>query len=95
METLFEIELSQIEKEEPNYTLKAKLQMRHPALTLHATVQVYVEDTLVFEQMVETEGRMHVQNAQLVNPVDRLSEGQICRVMVGSTEIASAGFHPD
>ncbi len=91
----FEIELSRIEKEEPDYTLKAEFRMRHPALTQHATVQVYVEDTLVLEKMVETEGGMYVQKAQLVNPVDRVSEGQLCRVVVGSTEIATAEFHPD
>ena len=28
----FEIELSRIEKEEPDFTLKAKFRMRHPAL---------------------------------------------------------------
>ncbi len=91
----FEIELSQIDKEEPDYTLKAKFRMRHPSLIQHATVRVYVEDTLVFEKMVETEGRMYVQRAQLVNPVERVSAGQICRVVVGGTEIASAEFHPD
>jgi len=91
----FEIELSRIDKEEPDYTLKAKFRMRHEALRQHSTVQVYVEDTLVFEQMVETEGRMYAQRVKLVNPVDRVSEGQRCRVVVGGTEIASAEFHPD
>ena len=91
----FEIELSKIEKEEPDYTLKAKFRMRHPALTQHATVQVYVEDKLVFEQRVVTEGRMYVQRTKLVNPVDQVSAGQNCRVVVGSTEIAAAEFHPD
>lgn len=91
----FEIELSRIDKEEPDYTLKAKFRMRHAALTQHSTVQVYVEDALVFEQMVETAGRMYVQRAKLVNPVDRVSEGQRCRVVVGGIEIASAEFHPD
>lgn len=91
----FEIELSQIDKEEPDYTLKAQFRMRHPALMQHATVQVYVGDTLVFEQMVETEGRLYVQRAPLVNRIDRVSAGQVCRVMVGSNEIASAEFRPD
>ena len=91
----FEIELSRIDKEEPDYTLKGKFRMRHPALTQHATVQVYVADTLVFERMVETEGRMFVARAPLVNPVDRVNTGQTCRVVIGGTEIASAEFHPD
>ena len=91
----FELELSQIEKEEPDYTLKAKFRMRHTALTQHATVQVYVEDTLVFEHMVEKEGRMFVRTKELVNRVDKVSTGQTCRVVVGGSEIASAEFHPD
>ena len=91
----FEIELSRIDKEEPDYTLKAKFRMRHASLRQHATVQVYVEDTLVFERMVETEGRLWVPRAPLVNPIERISAGQTCRVMVGGSEIASAAFHPD
>ena len=91
----FEIELSRIEKEEPDYTLKAKFRMRHAALTKHAVVQVYIENTLVLEQMVETEGRVFVLRAQLLNPVDQVSAGHVCRVLVGGTEIASAEFHPD
>ena len=91
----FEIELSRIEKEEPDYTLKTKFRMRHTALTPHSTVQVYIEDTLVFEQMVEKEGRMFVRGGPPVNPVDRVAEGQVCRVMIGGTEIASAEFRPD
>ena len=91
----FEVELSRIDKKEPDYTLKAKFHMRHPALTRHATVQVYIEDTLVFEQRVEKEGRLHVMRSELVNPVGNDALGKTCRVVVGSTEIASAEFHPD
>ena len=91
----FEIEMSKIEKEEPDYTLKAKLSMRHPALTQHATVQVYIDKTLVIERPVETEGRIYVRTGQLVNTVDQVTSGQNCRVVVGSTQIASAEFHPD
>ncbi len=58
----FEIELSRIEKEEPDDTLKVKLRMRHPSL---------------------------------VNQVDSVSAGQLCRVVIGGTEVASAEFHPD
>jgi len=91
----FEIELSKIEKEEPDFTLKAKFKMRHQALVPHAVVQVYVEDLLVLEETVETEGRMYLRPAHLINAVDTVSEGQTCRVVVGGTEIASAEFHPD
>ena len=91
----FEIELSRIDKEEPDYTIKTKFRMRHPALIQHATVQVYIDKTLVFENMVEIEGRMFVRNARPLNPVDKVSAGQTCRVLVGGTEITSAEFHPD
>ena len=91
----FEIELSMIEKEEADYTLKAKFAMRHPALTQYATVQVYIDKTLVLEKMVETAGRLYVRQAAPVNRVTSVSEGQSCRVFVGSTEIATAEFHPD
>ena len=91
----FEIELSRIEKEEPDYTLKTKFRMRHAALKPHSTVQVYIEDTLVFEQMVEKEGRMFSYGNPPVNPPGEVSSGQVCRVMVGGTELASAELRPD
>lgn len=91
----FEIELSRIDKEEPDYTVKGKFRMRHPALTMHSTVQVYVDDTLVFERMVDTEGRMYVQRTRLVNPIEQVSARQSCRVVIGGREVASAEFHPD
>ncbi len=90
----FEIELSRIEKEEPDYTLKTKFRMRHAALTRHSTVQVYIDKTLVFEQMVETEGRMFARGVP-VNPIGEVAAGQTCRVVVGGTELASAEFRPD
>ncbi len=91
----FEIELSRIEKEEPDYTLKTKFRMRHAAMTAHATVQVYIDDTLVFEQMVETEGRMYARGVPPVNVVEQVSSGQMCRVVIGGTELASAEFRRD
>ncbi len=91
----FEIQLSRIEKEEPEATLKAKLRLRHASLVPHATVQVFIDDTLVLEQMVEKEGRIFVRTKDLVNPVDSVAEGQGCRVVVGGTVVASGEFHPD
>lgn len=91
----FEVEMSRIDKQEPDYTLKAKFHLRHPALKQHATVQVYVEDILVFERRVEKEGRLHVLRSELVNPVGDDALGKTCRVVVDGTEIASAEFRPD
>ena len=90
----FEIELSRIEKEELDYTLKTKFRMRHPALKLHSTVRVYIDDTVVFEETVQTEGRMFARGVP-VNPVGKVTAGQACRVVVGGAELASAEFHPD
>lgn len=91
----FEIEKSKIEGEDTDYTLKAKLRMRHPSLTRHATVQVYVEDTLAMETTVEKAGHIYVPNEPPLNAFNEITAGQRCRVLVGSTEIASAEFHPD
>ena len=75
-----------------DYTLKSKFRMRHAALRPHASVQGYIEDTLVFERTVETEGRMFARGVP-VNPVGEVTAGQTCRV--GGTELAAAEFHPD
>lgn len=91
----FEIEMSRIDKEEQDFTIKGKLRMRHAALSQHASVQVFIEDALVMETRVETEGRVYVQRKKLVHTVDAVSAGQVCRVLVGGNEIASAEFHPD
>ncbi len=91
----YEIELSRIEKEEPDYTLKTRFRLRHAELKPHSTVQVYIDDTLVLEQMVETEGRVYSRGKPPINAIDKVAAGQVCRVMIGSTEIASAEFHPD
>ncbi len=91
----FGIELSRIEKEEPDYTLKTKFRMRHAALTLHSTVQVYIDDLLVFERMVEKEGRLFVRGVPSLSRVNEVKQSQTCRVMLGSTEIASAEFRPE
>ncbi len=91
----FEIEKSKIEKEETSYTLKAKLRMRHPSLTEHATVQVFVDDTLALESMVEKAGYIYLTNQTPMNAFERVNTGQLCRVVVGSTEIARAEFRPD
>ncbi len=45
----FDIELSQIQKQEPGYTLKAEFHMRHELLGHLQTVQVFLDDLLMLE----------------------------------------------
>ena len=82
----FEIELSQIEKEEPHPTVKAELKMRHESLTEHKTVQVYIDDRLVLEGMVRTPGRISIDRKLGEADVGPISSGQICRIRVGGSE---------
>ncbi|MDJ0939645.1 MAG: hypothetical protein QNJ00_07760 [Woeseiaceae bacterium] len=91
----FDIESSRIAKEEPDYTLKAKLHMRHTALTLHASVQVFVEETLILDGRVETEGRVVLDNSHLQVSTASVHTGQDCRVLVGGAEIARAEMRAD
>ena len=91
----FDIESSRVAKEEPDYTLKAKLRMRHTALALHASVQVFVEETLILEGRVETEGRVMLDSSHLKVSTASVNTGQGCRVLVGGAEIARAEMRPD
>lgn len=91
----FEIEMSRIEKEEPDYTQKVKFRMRHPGLRAHASLQVYIDDLLVFEDRIEKDGRHVVMRSAPTRPVESVSSGQVCRVLVGGTELARAELRPD
>lgn len=91
----FDIESSRIEKKEADYTVKAKLRMRHPELTLHRAISVYVDDVLVLEGRVESEGRIMLGKGHLKNSVDSARAGQICRVASGETELFRAELRPD
>lgn len=82
----FEIELSQIEKEEPHPTVKAELRMRHESLMEHKTVQVYIDDRLVLEGMVRTPGRISISRKLGEADVGRISSDRICRIRVGGSE---------
>ena len=91
----FDIELSQIEKEESQPTVKAKLQMRHPSLTEHQMVQVRLDKRVVLEGMVETAGRVFISRTFGESDFDTVAAGQICHVMVGGTELAAEPLRPD
>ena len=91
----FEIEMSRIEKEEPEFSLKAEFKMRHSALALHKTVQIYLEDVLVLEGMVQAAGRVALDNRHLKNEIGDAKLGQICRVDVGGQTLFSEPLAPE
>ena len=90
-----DIEMSRIEKEEPDYTFKASLRLRHERLTPPNTVSVEIDDRVVLEGPVEKPGFVHLGNEHIRNAVDRPSAGQACRVLMGGTVLASAELLPD
>ena len=91
----FDIELSQIEKEEAQPSVKAKLRLRHPALTDHQTVQVVLDKRLVLEAMVETPGRIYVRKKLGEGDVGRIEAGQVCRIRCGGTELFAEPLRRD
>lgn len=84
----FDIELSRIEKEQPEFSLKAKFKMRHESLKLHQTVQVFLENTLVLEGMVKQAGRIFLTEAEhLRSELEDPQVGQLCRVVAGGVTL--------
>ena len=91
----FDIESSRIEKQEPDYSIKAEFHMRHEALRLHKTVQVYVDDVLVLEGMVQTEGQIRLGQENARDRPRDVQAGQRCRILVGGDEMFSEALVPD
>ena len=84
----FDIEMSRIEKEEPDFSFRAKFKMRHEALKLHQTVQVFLEDRLVLEGMVKEAGRVLLrQDEHLRTEITDAQVGQVCRIVCGGQEL--------
>lgn len=91
----FDIELSRIEKEEPDFSFKAKFKLRHESLAAGQRVQVYLDDLLVMEGAVESAGRIYLKDAAIVNGVSEAREGQVCRVVYGGRERFAEPIRPD
>lgn len=83
----FDIELSRIEKDEPNYTLKADFHMRHEALGHLQTVQVYIDELLILEGLVTEAGRVRLGNDRLQNEISDAPVGGICRIVCDGQEL--------
>ena len=91
----FDIESSRIEKQEPDYSIKAKFRMRHESLKLHQTVQVFVDDILVLEGMVQTEGQIRLGHENARDKPRDIQAGQRCRVHIGGNEMFAESLVPD
>lgn len=91
----FDIEMSRIEKEEADFTFKAKFKLRHESLGVGQRVQVYLEDELVMEGAVEKAGRIYLRNDAVVTPATEARKGQVCRVVYGGREHFAEPIRPD
>lgn len=91
----FEIEMSRYEKEEPNFSLKADFKMRHESFVQHQTVQIYLDDVLVLEGMVEKTGFVSLGKRHIRNEISDAKLGQICKVVVAGRELFSEPLAPE
>jgi len=91
----FDIEMSRIEKEEPEFSFKAKFKLRHESLDAGQRVQVYLDDLLVMEGKVTTPGRILLRKDAVVNEATEATAGQVCRVVYGGLEQFSQAIRPD
>lgn len=91
----FDIEMSRIEKEEPEFSFKAKFKLRHKSLEAGQRVQVYLDDLLVMQGEVATAGRILLRKDAIVSPANEATAGQVCRVVYGGLEQFSQAIRPD
>lgn len=91
----FDIEMSRIDKKEPEFSLKAEFHMRHESLREHQAVQVFVDDLLVLEGTVNKPGRIRLNNDNLENEITDAKAGQLCRIIIGGTEVFAEELVPD
>ena len=91
----FEVELSQIDKEEPQPTAKLKLKLKDPALTVGKLAVVKLNDQVVYEVPVASGGRVSGKTIRPADEVSRPAEGDCCRVLVSGAVIAEAKLKLD
>lgn len=91
----FDFEMSRIEKEEPEYSFKARFRMRHESLGKGQLVQVYLEDLLVMQGNVTKPGRISLRDKAVVSALQDPEPGQVCRVVWGGIEQFRAPIRPD
>ena len=85
----FDIEMKKYAKEEGDFKLEAKFVLKHPELEQGRVVQIYLDNTLLMEGVVEKEGRIRLNNEHLKSDIADPQEGQVCRVLCSSVELFS------
>lgn len=91
----FDIEMSRIEKQERDYTMKAKLRMRHDSIVAGDRVRAFVEERLVLEGAAEQDGRVFIAIEILDGRPIEPSAGQLCRVEIGDNSVFASTLQPD
>ena len=85
----FDIEMKKFAKEEGDFKLEAKFRLKHADLNLGNVVQVYLDEILVMEGVVEHDGRIYLHNEHLKSEINDPHAGQDCRVMCSAVELFS------
>jgi len=91
----FDLEMSKIDKDGAEYSLKAKFRMRHESLEKGQLVQIYLGDMLVMQGNVTSPGRIFLRDRAVVAAVPDPEAGQVCRVVWGGIEQFRAPIKPD
>ena len=91
----FDIEMSKIGKEKPEYSFKARFRMQHESLVKGQLVQVYLGDLLIMQGEVTRAGRIVLRDRAVVSAVQDPAPGQVCRVVWGGIEQFRAPLKPD
>jgi len=91
----FEISLFRYEKEQGEFQLSVDFDLKHPSLVPGNSVDVYLDNVLVLEGMVEKEGRISLGKKDLKNNLDNPQAGQKCVVKCSGIEVAAGELYPD
>jgi hypothetical protein len=91
----FEVKMSRIEKEEPEFTQKMSFRLRHPGLKVHSTVRVVLDGIVVMEGMVQNAGRVRLGKDNVRVQLEQPEAGQLCQVECDGTVLLEAPIRPD
>ena len=91
----FDIQVSKVAKEEPEYSFKARFRMQHESLVKGQLVQVYLGDLLIMQGNVTRAGRILLRERAGPGAIQGPEPGQVCRVVWGGIEQFRAPLKPD
>lgn len=78
-----------------DYNRTVNFKLRHPELRLGRSVQVYLDNKLIQEGMVQQEGRIALNSKHLKQAVNEPTAGQLCSVKCGGNEILRSELYVD